>query len=81
MDLKFKGGAELVHLKIDRENKKVQVSSSKTFYKFQPVDWSMLFDKGKEKLQDKITTKLDDNRFKLICIMSMAKKGYMNVPC
>jgi len=81
MDLKFKGGAELVHLKIDRENKKVQVSSSKTFYKFQPVDWSMLFDKGKEKLQDKITTKLDDNRFKLCLIMSMAKKGYVNVPC
>jgi len=81
MELKFKGGSELIYLKIDRINKKVQISSSKTFYKFKPIEWFMLFDKGKEKIQEKITDKLNDKRFKLCLIISMAKKGYVNVPC
>jgi len=81
MELKFKGGSELIYLKLDRKNKKAQISSSKTFYKFKPIEWIMLFDKGREKLQEKITDKLDDKMFKKSIIINMARQGYINVPC
>lgn len=77
MELKFKGGNELIYLKLNRKTKKAQISSSKTFYKFKPIEWKMLFDKGKERIQERITDKLDDKRFKLCLIMDMNKKGYV----
>jgi len=80
MELKFKCGNELLFFKLDRKNKKAQISSSKTFYKFKPIAWKMLFDKGKERIQERVTDKLDDDRFKLCLIAEMAQKGYVNVP-
>ena len=77
MELKFKGGNELLYLKLDRKRKKALISSSKTFYKFKPIAWKMLFDKGKERTQERITDKLDDKRFKLVLIMAMNQKGYI----
>ena len=79
MDFKFKSGSELIYLKLDRKNKKAQISSSKTFYKFQPIAWKMLFDKGKERIQERITDGLDDGRFRLCLIAAMSQKGYVNV--
>ncbi len=79
MELKFKCGSELIYLKIDRQNKKAQISSSKTFYKFKPIAWKMLFDKGKERIQEKITDQIDDGRFRLCLITAMNQKGYVNV--
>jgi len=77
MLLHFKGGNELLYLKLNRREKKAQISSSKTFYKFQPIAWKMLFDKGKERTQEKVTDGLDDKRFKLVLIMAMNQKGYV----
>lgn len=77
MELRFKGGSELLKLVIDRENKKAQIASSKTHYKLTPIEWKMLFDKGKEKIQEKITDKLDDNQFKQIIAAAMMQKGYI----
>lgn len=77
MKLKFKGGQELIYLDIDRTKKKVKIATSKTFYKPQPVEWRMLFDKGKEEEQEKLTEGLDDKKFKMGLVLSMAQKGYV----
>jgi len=79
MDLKFKCGNELIYFKIDRQNKKAQISSSKTFYKFKPIAWKMLFDKGKERIQEIRTDHIDDKKFKVCLIVAMNQKGYVNV--
>lgn len=77
MELRFKGSGELIKLVIDRENKKAQIASSKTHYKLMPIEWKMLFDKGKERIQEKITDKLDDDKFKRIIVASMMQRGYI----
>ena len=77
MDLKFKSGNELVFLKLNREKKKVQISSSKTFYQYHTVKWKMLFDKGKEKVQEAVTDKLNDEQFRLSLIAAFKDKGYI----
>ena len=76
MQLIFQGGNELVKLVIDRENKELKISSSKTGYKLVPSPWKNLFDKGKERIQEKITDKLNDGDFKKSIIMAMAQQGY-----
>lgn len=76
MQLIFQGGNELVKFVIDRENKELKVSSSKTGYKLVPSLWKSLFDKGKEKMQEKLTDKLNDRDFKKAIVMAMAQQGY-----
>ena len=76
MELTFQGGGELFIFLIDRENKKLKISSSTTQYVLVPKPWSSLFDKGKEKEQEKITDKLNDEDFKKTIIAEMANQGY-----
>jgi len=77
MELVFQGGSEVVKLVIDRANKKLQVSSSQTNYELTPTRWSMLFDKGKEAVQERITDKLNDGDFRKSVIAAMAQQGYV----
>ena len=79
MELLFKGGNEFIKLVLDRKNKRAQVSTSKTQYQLTPISWNQLFDKGKERAQELITDKIDDERFRQVMIMSMAKQGYLLV--
>ena len=72
----FQGGNELVKLNIDREDKRVWIASSNTNYKNIETSWRQLFDKGKEEEQEKITDKLNDEEFKQLIILQMAKFGY-----
>jgi len=79
IELKFRGDKELVKLVIDRQKKKLWINSSKTSYNEIEADWKRLFDKGKERIQDRITEKLDDGRFIIVLTMSMAKLGYTRI--
>jgi len=79
MELLFKGANEFIKLVLDRKNKKAQISTSKTHYQLTPVSWTQLFDKGKERIQERITDKIDDERFKQVMIQSMTKQGYLLV--
>ncbi len=79
MELLFKGANEFLKLVLDRRNKKAQISTSNTHYQLTPISWTNLFDKGKERIQEKITDKLDDEKFRAVIIMSMAKQGYLEV--
>jgi len=77
MELIFQGGNEVVKLVIDRANKQLQVSSSQTNYELIPAKWSMLFDKGRETIQERITDRLNDEDFRKAIIAAMAQQGYM----
>jgi len=77
MKLKFKGGQELIYLELDRTKKKAMIATSKNFYKLQPVEWKMLFDKGKEEEQEQLTDGLNDKKFRMSLILAMAQKGYV----
>lgn len=77
MKLIFQGGPELVTMVIDRDNKHLQVASSLTNYGFQVLPWSYLFDKGKEKLQERVTDELNDEGFVEVIIAAMAQQGYV----
>lgn len=79
IELNYRGEKELVKLEIDRKNKKLWITSSKTGYQRKETDWLRLFDKGKETVQNRITSRLDDPKFILVINMSMAKLGYSKV--
>jgi len=79
IELKFRGDKELVKLVIDREKKKLWVTSSRTGYKEVETKWQTLFDKGKERIQDRITEKLDDEKFIIVITMSMNRLGYIRI--
>lgn len=76
MYLVFKGGNEIVRMYIDRANKELKVASSRTHYKLTQIKYSMLFDKGKEQLHEKITDRLSDTEFKTVIVAQMNKAGY-----
>jgi hypothetical protein len=76
VELNFVGGSELVKFVIDRSNKKLMVATSKTNYQLIPTKWKMLFDKGKEIIQERMSDKLSDEDFKKAIIMSMQQQGY-----
>jgi len=50
------------------------INGQRTGYRHKRVPWSSLFDSGKEKLQDELTSKLSDGEFKELIIYWM-KKG------
>jgi len=77
MNLKFKGGHELIYLELDRIKKKAKIATSKSFYKFTSIEWKMLFDKGKEEEQEKLTDGLDDKKFRMSLVLAMMQKGYV----
>ena len=62
---------------IDRTNKKLQVASSRTNYKLFTRPWKELFDRGKEKIQEEATDKMDDVEFKDCIIRDMKTCGYL----
>ena len=76
MQLIYNGGGETVIFDIDRKNKILHVGSSLTNNKLVRKEWSYLFDKGKEKLQELVTDKLSDNVFIESITWSMNKNGY-----
>jgi len=67
---------EVVAFKIDRKNKRFWLFSSKTKHKFIEQNWLNLFDKRKEKAQDKITERFNDQEFEAVIDLEMAKAGY-----
>ena len=77
MQLVFKGGAEVIKFIIDRKNKKLKLASSKTNYELKEVPFKLLFDRGKERIQEKLTDKLNDTDFIKVIVMAMANQGYM----
>lgn len=77
MKLLFQGGKEIVMYDIDRATKTLKVATSKTNYELKKVNWNMLFDKGKETIQDRLMEKYDDETFKNVIIVSMAQQGYI----
>lgn len=79
INLLFQTGSELFGYQIDRKNRKLYVSSSKTNYKFMQVPYTHLFDKGMEDKQDNVTKDLPDDEFKSTIILAMAQLGYKNV--
>jgi len=76
MKLLYEGGGELVLLIIDRKTKKLQIATSKTNYKVTEKPWKYMFDQGKERIQEKITDKMNDEDFEKVVTLSMMKIGY-----
>ena len=76
MLLSFTGGMETATLDIDRKNKILKVTSSKTNNIPTITEWKNLFDKGKERQQEKITDTLSDDLFMDIIISTMKLNGY-----
>lgn len=74
--LTFESEGEIISYIIDKENKTLQVASSKTNYNMTPVDWKMLFDKGKEAEQEKVADSLTPREFYNLIITQMAGFGY-----
>ena len=77
MELIFQCANELMRLVIDRETKYLKVASSKTNYKLVPQEWKMLFDKGKEDMQEAATDVMDDEEFKQSIVRDMKTLGYV----
>ena len=76
INLVFHCQGEFVKFCIDRTNRRFKLTSSKTNYKEQEMEWKMLFDKGKEEQQDEITKAMNDTDFSNIFIRQMALNGY-----
>jgi hypothetical protein len=76
MILTFEGGNEIVRLNIDRKSKILKVTSSQTGYKEVERPYKDLFDKGKERLQELVTDKLNDEDFLKVIVFEMNKHGY-----
>jgi len=76
MRLFFKGQGEYVRLDLDRKTKVAKIATSLTDYKPKNIDWKMLFDKGREKKQEKITDKLNDKEFVVVITAAMADRSY-----
>ncbi len=77
MILTFECAGEYFKYDIDRENKKVKVSSSQTNYIETELPWSKLFDPGKEKEQEILSDTLTDKEFKDLVIEQMRLYGYV----
>lgn len=61
---------------IDRSKKILHLASRTTGFKLKRVEWWRLFDKGKERIQEIMTDKLNDKEFEIAIIASMAQNGY-----
>ena len=72
----FEGAGQIIKLEIDRESKKFFFTGPRTNYQKVEMPWNKLFDPGKEKIQEEITNKLDDRKFKLVFEVKMSQMGY-----
>lgn len=75
-----RGQSELMCFLIDRKSKKLEVFSSKTNYKFVDQPWKMLFDPGKEDVQEAQTDTLTDDQFEKHLDAAMLLVGYRRKP-
>jgi len=67
----------LFKMKFDRQNKKLFECSKKTQDEYIETKWNRLFDRGKERIQNLITSRMDDNEFiKCISYWMAARYGY-----
>jgi len=65
-------------MKIDRLNKELYESSKKTHDEYIKTKWNRLFDQGKERIQDIITSKMTDNEFiKCLSYWFASRYGYI----
>ena len=76
MELVFLGGDETVKYVIDRDTKTLLLANTKTNFELKKMPWRMLFDQGRETLQDLATEKLTDAEFAAAIEIEMAKVGY-----
>lgn len=76
MLLTFVGSGETAVLDIDRKNKILIVTSTKTNQIPTATEWKNLFDKGKEEQQEKITDTLSDTLFIKVIEQPMNANGY-----
>lgn len=74
--LLFSSGGEYVKYVLDRKTKEAKVATSKTNLQLTKVPWKYLFDKGKEKVQESITDKFNDEEFVTAITISMMQNGY-----
>ncbi len=82
MELWFKGisqSREIVYYNIDRKLKKLIFASSRTKFNKKELPWKMLFDEGRERVQENITNKMNDNQFAMCVISNMMKVGYKRI--
>ena len=77
MILTFQGGSEYAKLEMNRKEKKLVITSSKTGFRPTPTSWNKLFDPGKEEEQEKLTDPLSDEDFKNIIIAGMQQFNYI----
>lgn len=65
-------------MKFDRDKKELFEASKKTKGEYIKTKWNRLFDQGKERIQDIITSKMSDEEFiKCISYWMAARFGYV----
>ena len=78
----FQSGTEFIRLKIDRIEKKLEMSSSKTNYRFQPMPYSELFGVKGTPEQDETQSEYElkkNGEFETYLVKELLKKGYLLV--
>ncbi len=80
----FQSGTEFVKLKIDRKEKKLEIATNTTNYRFIPQPFWKLFGDKKDDIEEANkemaeTEKLDDNEFEKYLVKEFLKKGYVLV--
>lgn len=64
-------------INIDRVKRKLWESSAKSNNEFVEISWYKLFDKGKERIQDLMTSRLVDEEYvKILSYWFLARYGY-----
>ena len=80
MQYTFQCGDEFIRLKIDRLNKKLEMASSKTAYRFYPIPYSELFGikdtPEQTQLQKEMESK-SDKEFEEYLVKEFLQKGYI----
>ena len=80
MQYTFQCGSEFIKLKIDRLNKRLEMASSKTNYRFYPLPYSELF--GIKDTQEQMQLQKDiesksDKEFEEYLVKEFLQKGYL----
>jgi len=76
MELVFEGGGEVVRLIVDRKNRILKVQSNKTHMELVQTEFTNIYDKGLESIEDEIYSCVCDECFKKAIIKSFEKQGY-----
>jgi hypothetical protein len=77
LELIYDDKSNIFKLKLDRVNKQLFEASAKTKHEYIKTGWNRLFDQGKERVQDLITSKMTEEEFVKCISMWMASRfGY-----